>query len=148
VDFDSATVRRTRYTIVAEKSGKRAFSQMDVYTYSPGASPALAFDTDMLGRDSLIARDSLPRASWPELLLVDRVMVDSGRPLRVLHRGRNDVVAPGMPSTGWTGVPVGGGWEVRAALRPGEVPGDPAHHPPAHLGLRVTLRCAGGGATP
>ena len=147
-DFDSATVRRTRYTIVAEKGGKQAFSQMDVYTYSPDAVPVLAFDTDMLGSDSLVARETLPAASWPDLLQVERVVVDSGRPLRVMHGGTGAVVAPGGGGSDWAGLPVGGEWEVHAALLPGEIPGNPAHHPPAHLELSVTLRCGAEGGTP
>jgi hypothetical protein len=77
------------------------------------------------------------------------VVSDSGRALRVRHGGREGVVGPGREaSTVWRGLPVSGVWEILSGLKPGEVPGNPAHHPPLHLFLRVSLTCGMKGGQP
>ena len=82
----------TAYVLVAEKGGKTATSPMDVVTFSPAATPVLAFDTDLLGRDSLVARDSLSPEVWPDLVRLDDVFAESGRELVIRHAGKQDVV--------------------------------------------------------
>ena len=135
----------TSYVLVAEGRGKQAYSPIDVVTFSPSARPVLAFDTDILGGDSLVGRDTLGADTWPDALQLDDVSADSGRAIVVRHGGTEGVVDPeegGNPA--WQGQTVSGAWEVRAALAPGEVAGDPAHAPPRHLYLRLGLVCGGG----
>jgi len=149
-------VRRTedsvdiiRYTIIAESHGKQAFSQMDVITFTPGVPAALAFNTDMLGHDSLVARDTLRAATWHDLLRVGDITSDSGRQVLVRHAGIDGVVGPGREgNAAWRGKLMSGPWEVRSGLKPGEVPGNPTHHPPTHLFLKMSLVCDGRGAQP
>jgi hypothetical protein len=146
VRHGTATADTTSYVLVAEKGGKRAYSPMDVVTLSPNATPALAFDTDLLGKDSLVAADTLSPDVWPEALRLDEVFADSGRALMVSHAGKADVVGPEPDGNiTWQGLPVSGTWELRAGLLPGETPGDPAQAPPAHLYLRISLACGAGG---
>jgi hypothetical protein len=145
VRHGNATADTTSYVLVAEARGKRAYSPMDVVTFSPAARPSLAFDTELLGRDSLLARDTLSAETWPDALRLDQVLADSGRALVVRHGGRQDLVSPDEDgSSAWQGLPVSGAWEVHAALLPGETAGDPAHAPPRHLYLRLSLSCATG----
>lgn len=149
VRHGSEVADTTSYVLVAEARGKQAYSPMDVVTFSPAAMPRLAFDTDLLGRDSLIARDTLSAETWPDLLRLDEVFADSGRSLVVRHGGKEDVVDPeeeGNPA--WQGLSVSGDWEVRAALAAGETPGDPAHAPPRHLYLSFSLACGAGRGEP
>jgi hypothetical protein len=149
-------VRRTedsvdiiRYTIVSESHGKRAFSSMDVITFTPAVPKILVAETAMLGTDSLVARDSARAAVWNSLVQIGEVASDSGRELWVRHGGREGVLGPGRtPSQVWRGLPVSGAWEIRSGLKRGEVPGNPAHHPPLHLFLRVSLVCAPIGGRP
>jgi hypothetical protein len=150
VRHGTAVADTTSYVLVAEARGKQASSPIDVVTFSPAARPSLAFDTDLLGRDSLVARDTLRPETWPDALRVDQVFADSGRVLVVRHGGKEDEVRPNEDgNASWQGLPVSGAWELRAGLLPGEAPGDPAHAPPRHLYLRLGLACgAGEGARP
>jgi hypothetical protein len=149
-------VRRTedsvdiiRYTIVSESHGKEARSSMDVITFTPALPTVLVAETDMLGKDSLVARDSARAAVWQALVQVGDVVSDSGRTLRVRHGGREGMIGPGRePSAVWRGLPVSGVWELFSGLKPGEVPGNPAHHPPLHLFLRVGMVCGASGGKP
>ena len=135
----------TSYVLVAESHGKRAWSPMAVVTFSPVAQPALAFDTDLLGADSLIARDTLSPDTWPDVLRLDELFADSGRALVVRHGGKEDVVSPDEDGNiSWQGLPVSGPWELHAGLLPGETPGHPAHAPPRHLYLRFSVSCDAG----
>jgi hypothetical protein len=139
----------TTYIIVAEAHGKRAYRPADVVTFSPEAAPALAFTTDLLSEDSLIAVDTVSAEAWPDQVRLDEIVGESGRDLVVSHAGTEAVVGAGdQGNAGWRGLPVSGRWEVRSGLLPGEVPGDPAHAPPGHLNLRIRLRCGVNGARP
>ena len=145
VRHGTAVADTTSYVLVSEARGKQAYSPMDVVTFSPTARPVLAFDADLLGRDSLVGRDTLSVETWPDALRLDDVSADSGRAIVVRHGGTEAVVDPeedGNPS--WQGMMVSGSWELRAALAPGEVAGDPARAPPRHLYLRLGLACGGG----
>lgn len=136
------SVEMIRYTLVAESRGKTASRQLDVITYSPGAPASLAFDTDPLGRDSLVARDSLRAATWHSLLHVGDVSTDSGRQLLVRHAGVDGLVGPGRKaSAAWRGKPMSGAWEMRSALTPREVRGKPAKHPSLQLFLKLNVVC-------
>jgi len=146
VRHGSAVADTTSYLLVAERRGKRAYSPIDVVTFSPNAQPALAFEIDIFGRDSLAGHDTLRADTWPDALRLDDVSVDSGRAILVRHGGTEDVVDPeegGNPA--WRGQTVSGEWSVRAGLSPGEVVGDPDHAPPRHLYLRLGLVCGAGG---
>lgn len=133
----------TTYTIVATARGDSAYSKMDVITF--GAEQTLAFATDMLGHDSLVARDTLPADAWGGMQ-VAQVLADSTRGMVLTHGGRSALLKPGgAAQADWQGQPVSGAWEVHAGLLHGEVPGNPAHHPPAHLALRMTVACTEGG---
>ncbi len=139
-------VDTTTYTLIAESRGKVSHSAMDVVTFSARAVPVLAFDTELLGQDSLVARDSLRPETWQDGVRVGQLFADSGRVLLVRHAGKEGVVQSGPGgSAALSGAPVSGEWEIRSALLPGEVPGDPKHHPPAHLYLRVGVACGAGG---
>ena len=94
VRHGTATADTTSYVLVVEAGGKRAYSPVDVVTFSPAAQPALAFDTDLLGRDSIAARDTLSAETWPDALRLDRVFADSGRALVVRHAGKEALVDP------------------------------------------------------
>jgi hypothetical protein len=120
---------------------------MDVVTFLPGAAPPLAFDTEPLGTDSLIARDTLKADTWPDALTLADVSSPGGRKLVVQHGGREGIVGATGNAT-WKGMAVNGAWSLRSALLPGEVMGDPARHPPAHLYLKLTLACNSGGTGP
>lgn len=145
VRHGTAAADTTSYVLVAEARGKRAYSPVDVVTFSPTAQPALAFDADLLGRDSLVARDTLSADAWPDALRLDEVFADSGRALVVRHGGKEDTVHPGDEGNiAWQDLPLSGAWELRAGLLAGEAPGDPAHAPPRHLYLRVSLSCGTG----
>jgi hypothetical protein len=149
VRHGGAVADTTSYILVAEARGKRAYSPMDVVTFSPAARPVLAFDTDLLGQDSLMARDTLRAETWPDVVRLDEIFAESERPMVVRHGGKEAIVTPGEEgSPAWQGMPVSGGWEVHARLSPGEVPGDPAHPPPLHLYLKFSLTCAATGAQP
>jgi hypothetical protein len=145
VRHGTAVADTTSYILVAESRGKQAYSPMDVVTFSPAARPVLAFDTDLLGRDSLVASDTLRPETWPDVLRLGEVLADSGRPLVVRHGGKEGVVDPDEEGNmAWQGMPVSGPWELRAGLIPGETAGDPAHAPPEHLYLRLSLACGTG----
>jgi hypothetical protein len=149
VRHGTAVADTTSYVLVAEARGKQAYSPMDVVTFSPRALPRLAFDTDLLGRDSLIAGDTLSAETWPDLLRLDEIFADSGRAVVVRHGGREGIVDPDEEgSADWRGLPVSGAWEVRAPLAAGETPGDPGHAPPRHLYLSFSLACGTAGAQP
>jgi hypothetical protein len=148
------TARRTedsveiiRYTIVSESHGKRAFSSKDVVTFTPAVPTVFVAETAMQGNDTLVARDSARTAVWHSLVQVGVVGTDSGRQLLVRHAGREGVIGPDRKGNAvWRGLPVSGPWEIRSGLQRGEIPGNPAHHPPQHLSIRVGLVCAGRGA--
>ena len=132
----------TTYIVVAESHGKIAYSPADVVTFSPAAEPSLTFSTDLLGQDSLTAVDTLSVEAWPDHVRLDQVSSASGRALVLRHAGKEAVVAAGNEGSGaWRGLPVSGQWELHAGLLPGETPGDPAHAPPTHLKLRISLSC-------
>lgn len=146
VRHGTAVADTTSYVLVTEARGKEASTPMDVVTFSPAARPVLAFDVEPMGRDSLVARDSLNAETWPDALRLDDVFADSGRAVVVRHGGTEAVVDPeGEGNPSWQGLAVSGGWELRAALAPGEVIGDPAHAPPRHLYLRLGLTCGAAG---
>src|SRR4051812_44800620 len=66
VRHGSVVADTTSYILVAERGGKRAYSPIDVVTFSPSAQPVLAFETGVLGRDSLAGRDTLRADTWPD----------------------------------------------------------------------------------
>jgi hypothetical protein len=140
VRHGGALADTTTYMIVAEARGKKAYSVMDVVTFLPAATPSLAFTTDTLGADSLIARDSIRAETWPDLLRINDIFSGSGRRLVVRHGNREGVVGPGRSAV-WRGLAVNGAWEIRTGLMRGEAPGDPARHPPSHLYLKLSLSC-------
>jgi hypothetical protein len=138
------SVNIIRYTLVVESHGKKESRVMDVITFTPGVPKVLVANTDMLGTDSLVARDSTRPAGWHSLVQVGEVGSDSGRALRVTHEGKEGVVGPGREASPlWRGLPIGGVWEIRSGLKAREVPGNGAHHPPQQLFLRVGLVCSG-----
>lgn len=147
------TVRRggpladtTTYTIVALAHGKQAYSRMDVITLA--TTQTLAFNTGMLGHDSLVARDSLPAEVWSGMK-IDQIFADSGRGLVVVHGGKSGLLKPdGAGHPEWRGLLVSGAWELHSGLLAGEIPGNPAHHPPAHLYIRLSLSCQASGGQP
>ena len=143
------SVHIIRYTLVVQSHGKKATRTKDVITFTPGVPRVLVANTDMLGPDSLVARDSARAAVWHSLVEVGEVGSDSGRALRVTHEGREGVVGPGRAaSTVWRGLPIGGVWEIRSGLKTREVPGNGARRPPQQLFLRVGLACAAKGSQP
>lgn len=143
------SVNVIRYTLVAESHGKKVTQSLDVATFTPGVPRMLAANTDMLGSDSLVARDSARAAGWHRLVEVGEVGSDSGRALLVTHEGREGVVGPGREASKvWRGLPIAGVWEIRSGLKPREVPGSARRAPPQQLYLRVGLVCAGKGTAP
>jgi hypothetical protein len=131
-----------RYTIVAQSRGKTVRSPIDVITVTPGVPIVLVAATSMLGTDSLVGLDSARTAVWHDLIRIGEVASESGRAMRVHHAGRERRVGPGMiASNAWKGLPLRGVWEMFSAVQPGEIPGDPNHHPPLHLSLRVSVVC-------
>ena len=133
-----------RYTLIAESRGKQASRAVEVLTYIPGVPALMVGGADILGKDSLVARDSARTAPWHSLVRVGDVVSDSGRALRVRHGGREGLIGPGrQASQVWRGQPVGGVWEMFSGLERGEVIGHPKRHPPASLSLKVGLECAG-----
>jgi len=141
------SVEIIRYTIVSESHGKRASSSMDVITVTPAVPTVFVAETAMQGNDSLVARDSARTAVWHSLVQIGDVGSDSGRQLLVRHAGRDAVIGPDRKGSAvWRGLPMSGAWEIRSGLQRGEIPGNPAHHPPPHLSIRVGLVCAGRGA--
>jgi hypothetical protein len=140
------SVNIIRYTLVVESHGKKAVSSKDVITFTPGTPKVLAANTDMLGPDSLVARDSTRAAGWHSLVQVGEVGSGSGRALLVSHEGREGVVGPGREASPvWRGLPISGLWEIRSRLKAHEVPGNGTRHPPQRLFLKVSLVCAGKG---
>jgi hypothetical protein len=133
----------TTYTIVATGHGDSAYSKMDVITF--GSDQILSFTTDMLGHDSLVARDTLAADAWGGMQIAE-VFADSTRGLVLIHGGKSAVLTSGgAAQSDWRGQPVSGAWELHAGLLHGEIPGNPAHQPPAHLYLRMSVACAVGG---
>ena len=143
------SVNLIRYTLVVESHGKKATSTRDVITFTP-VPRVLAANTDILGTDSLVARDSARAAAWHSMVQVGEVGSDSGRALLVSHEGREGVVGPGrQASPVWRGLPIGGVWEIRSGLKRREIPGGTgARQPPQQLYLRVGLVCAGKASLP
>ncbi|MEO8029277.1 MAG: hypothetical protein ABJC74_05010 [Gemmatimonadota bacterium] len=134
----------TTYTIVARGRSDSAYSRMEVITFA--SAQTLVFSTGMLGIDSLIAADTLSSEAWGGMT-IDQVTADSARGMVVIHAGKTATLKAGTGAqSDWHGQPVAGRWELHAGLLHGEVPGNPAHHPPAHLYLTVGLACGTGEA--
>jgi hypothetical protein len=131
-----------RYTLTSESHGKSVSKYLDVTTFSPGAPAAVALDASMLGRDSLVARDTIPADTWRDLLRVGDITTDSGRRVLVRHAGVDGLVGPGREAnSAWRDKLVSGAWEIRSALARREVPGSRTHPPPARLYITMSLAC-------
>ena len=131
----------TLFEITAKRRGKSAFARQEVAAFATGATREIAFRTDLLGTDSLIAAGTIPPADWDDELRIDTVSGQSQRQLRVVHGG-HDILLPadGSASDSLRGARVGGRWEMRSGLPPGEAVGGP-HAPPDRLRVLVRLSC-------
>ncbi len=95
-----------------------------------------------LGTDSVRGLAMLDTATWHSRLVLDGIASRSGRAVNVLHAGRSALLpANGDLSSELLGLPLYGEWELRAALLPGEVMGDPQRSPPDRLRIVVVLSC-------
>lgn len=131
----------TRFELSASRRARTVFARQDVVLLPDSAEQPLVFATEPLGRDSVLAADSLRDAQWAGTLRVRDVSSRSGRGVRVLHAGRAAVLpADGSPSLEFQGVPLSGPWVLRAALLAGEVM-DGATAPPDRLRVLVRLSC-------
>jgi hypothetical protein len=146
VDFENRGQPATRYIVVTERRGKRQQRIQDVEHYAGPPVDTLAFDTELLGTDSLRAGGSFPDTDWPAHLRIREVSTDAGRAVVVTHAGRSGQVGPTVATSGlWRGLPVSGDWELRTAIAPGEEVGNPDQPPTEALALNLTLSC---GRTP
>jgi len=132
----------TTFRLTATKRGKEAFAEQEVAVLSPASERPLVINTEPDGTTHVVARETLPAADWDDIARVDTVVNRSDRPLTVTHDGR-EVVLPAADdsSDALRGTPVSGEWQVRAALKPGEVMGDPSNPPPDRLRLLVRISC-------
>jgi hypothetical protein len=138
-----------RYTLTAESHGKSVSRYLDVATFSPGAPAAVALDAFMLGRDSLVARDTIPAAPWRDLIRVGDITTDSERRVLVRHAGVDGLVGPGREANpAWRDKLVSGAWEIRSGLLRGEVPGSRTRPPPSRLYITLSLACDARGTGP
>jgi hypothetical protein len=137
-----APVETTMFTMTATHQGQEAFAQQEMVVRATESEQLIVLRTRPESPDGLVAAETLPPADWDDLLRIDTIAGQSGRPLRIVHESR-DVLLPadGSASNQLRGTAVSGRWEVHAGLLPGEVVGDPAHAPPDRLRLLAHLSC-------
>ena len=137
-----APVETTMFTMTATHQGQEAFAQQEVVVRAMTSEQLIVLRTQPESPDGLVAVETLPPADWDDLLRIDTIAGQSGRPLRIVHEGRDVfLAADGSASDQLRGTTVSGRWEVHAGLLPGEAIGDPAHAPPDRLRLLAHLSC-------
>jgi hypothetical protein len=130
------------YTLFVKRHGKTRFARQQVVRLRTDQEWPLVFTTEPLGNDSLVASDVLPESNWNSSVRLTQVSARSGRSMWVTHGGRLALVSGnGAPVEAFAGISPAGPWELRAALLPGEVMGDPLHAPPDRLRILTTLQC-------
>jgi len=130
------------YTITVEKCGKKVFARHDVLRWITSPEQSMVFMLTPLGRDSLVARDTLNDTTWSARMTISSVVSLSDRPVEVTHLGRSvHVENSGAVDGGLSGLAPTGVWELKSSLRAGEVMGDPQHSPPDRFKIRITLNC-------
>jgi hypothetical protein len=109
---------------------------------------AESFEEDVVLRVTEVQSDSLVAAGpknptrWDERFVVETVSSPSSRPIRVSHAGRSHALpGDGTPVTGFQGTAIGGEWEFRSPVLPGETIGGGANPPPGFLRVRVSASC-------
>jgi hypothetical protein len=137
-----APVETTMFAMTATHQGQEAFAKQEVVVRAMESQQPIVLRTRPESPDGLVAVETLPPADWDDLLRIDTIAGQSGRPLRIVHEGRDVLLAAdGSASDQLRGTKVSGRWEIHAGLLPGEVIGDPAHAPPDRLRLRAHLSC-------
>ncbi len=136
-DVDTVT-----YLLVASRRGKLVHAAQDVVRWSVGGEKEFVFLNEPLGRDSVRARGTLDTATWHSRLVLEGIASRSGRAVHVSHSGRSALLpANGDLSSEFLGLPLYGEWDLKAALIPGEVMGDPQRSPPDRLRIVAVLAC-------
>jgi hypothetical protein len=136
-----AIAETTTFTLTAERFGSSKVAEQEIEAFSVGGTKSL------LGRTSceagaIVAVATLPANEWDDLARVDTVRIVGARTIMVSHADRKTTLGPkARRSEEFRGAPVAGEWILRAPLLPDEVCGNPEHHPPATLGLTVTISC-------
>lgn len=137
-----APVETTMFTMTATHQGQEAFAKQEVVVPAMESERLIVLRTRPESPDGLVVIETLPPADWDDLLRIDTMAGLSGRPLRIVHEGRDVLLAAdGSASDQLRGTKVSGRWEIHTGLLPGEVIGDPAHAPPDRLRLLAHLSC-------
>jgi hypothetical protein len=142
LEFEHEGSPATRYILIAERRGRQQYRVQDVLHYAERPHDTVAFDTEVLGADSVRAVGTLRPEDRPTHVQIREAWTDAGRVVVVSHGGRSGPIGPdSASSTLWRGLPVAGDWELKAAIAPGEEAGNPDHPPPDELAVNLTLSC-------
>ena len=131
----------TTFTLEVHRFGSTEFARQEIEVFSESRTKELLGRTACEG-EIIVASATLPPGEWDDLARVDTVRVRSRKIVTVKHGDREATLRPGSRETpAFRGIRVSGEWSLSSPLLPDEVCGDPAHHPPATLGLKVVVTC-------
>ena len=137
-----SSIDTTRYQLIVSKGGKTASASQDVLVYRQTDADTLVLGpTRRHGADSVRVVDNLESDLWPAFVVIGAITSASGRPIAVAHDGKVAIVGTGSAPTALDGSAVAGGWDLRAALLPGEEFAVAGRSPPDRLRLGVQIRC-------
>lgn len=114
------------YVLFAERHGETDSTKHLVLHWPSSPEKDMDFDTQRLGKDSLIAFDTIDVRSFGNGVIVKTVVSRSVRPILLSHAGIAAVVQTNGSSDAFRALLPSGIWEARAALLPGERMGEPA----------------------
>ena len=112
----------TLFTLTATQHGQEAFAKQEIVVRAGDSELLLLLRTQPASPQTLVASETLSPAEWDDLLRIDTVAGQSGRPLRVVHDGREVILsADGSASDHFRGAKMSGQWDIHAELLPGEI---------------------------
>jgi hypothetical protein len=140
-------------TLVATRHGEEDQRPIEVVQLHPAASEPIAFATKTLAGNDVLAggeknlklwvRNEANAAPLANEVVVTSVVACGGRGIEVAHDGKTaSLSADGTPSNDLAGTPVGGNWELRSPLTPGELANPRSR--PKELKILASIECRKG----
>jgi magnesium chelatase family protein len=95
-----APVETTMFTMTATHQGQEAFAKQEVVVRAMESEQLIVLRTRPESPDGLVAVETLPPADWDDLLRIDTIAGQSGRPLRIVHESRAVLLGSQLPMPG------------------------------------------------
>lgn len=133
----------TLFRMLAIAGDDTTRSIQEVAVFNDGQRNPIVFSLRAVGDSEIGASETLRADVWSPKVRIGTLASHAGRRVTVRHAGREAVLAAdSTPSKSFRGVPIRGGWRVRAPVLPGEELGHAEKAPPTRLHLMARIVCA------